>query len=131
MILEQRNTPISDVGSLARLSMGRRLRSNIPCSTNQLKPNLVNPEIVQIRFEQKQAQQKRYYDRSARPLKNYPKVMMFSSKERGSGNQLLLLVKRTLPEALTSKRKMELNIGGTENTSERVTPHPTRLLRHQ
>ena len=67
-ILEHRNTPINDVGSPARLSMGRRLRSRMPCSTEHLLPKTVNPEIVQKKFEEKQAQQKKYYDRSSKPL---------------------------------------------------------------
>ena len=69
-ILEHRNTPINDVGSPARLSMGRRLRSSMPSSTDQLLPKTVNPAIVQTRLEQKQAQQKKYYDRSSRPLEH-------------------------------------------------------------
>ena len=67
-ILEHRNTPLNHVGSPARLSMGRRLRSRMPSSTDQLLPKTVNPAIVHARLEQKQAQQKKYYDRSSRPL---------------------------------------------------------------
>jgi hypothetical protein len=48
--------------------MGRRFRSSIPSSTDQLLPKTVNLAIVQTRLEQKQAQQKKYYDRSSRPL---------------------------------------------------------------
>ena len=69
-ILEHRNTPINDVGSPARLSMGRRLRSRMPSSTDQLLPKMMNPAMVQARLEQKQAQQKKYYDRSSRPLEH-------------------------------------------------------------
>jgi regulator of extracellular matrix RemA (YlzA/DUF370 family) len=62
--LEHRNTPINDVGWPARLRMGRRLRSSMPSSSDQLLSKTVNPAIVQTRLEQKQAQQKKYYDRS-------------------------------------------------------------------
>ena len=68
VLLEHRDTPISDVGSPAKLSMGRRLRSKIPSSTKQLLPKTANPAIVQMRFKNKQIQQKRYYGRSSRPL---------------------------------------------------------------
>jgi transposase InsO family protein len=69
-ILEHRNTPINDVGSPAQLSMGRRLRSKMPSSTEQLQPKMVNPTIVQKRLKQKQAEQKKYYDRSSKPLEH-------------------------------------------------------------
>ena len=69
-LLEHRNTPINDVGSPARLSMGRRLRSKMPSSTEQLLPQTVNPAMVQMKLEQKQVQQKKYYDRSSKPLDN-------------------------------------------------------------
>ena len=52
-ILEHRNTPINDIGSPARLSMGRRRRSSMPFSTDQLLPKTVNPAIVQTRLVQK------------------------------------------------------------------------------
>ena len=68
-ILEERNTLINDIGSPARLSMGRRLRSTMLSSKDQLIPKIVDPEIVQIKLQQKQAQQKKYYDRTSTPLK--------------------------------------------------------------
>ena len=55
-LLEHRSTPINDVGSPARLSMGRRLRSKMPSSTEQLLPQTVNPAMVQMKLEQKQVQ---------------------------------------------------------------------------
>ena len=69
-ILEHRNMPINDVGSPARLSMGRRLRSSMPSATDQLLPRTVNPAIVETKLKQKQAQQKMYYDRSSRTLEH-------------------------------------------------------------
>ncbi len=45
-ILEHRNTPVNDVGSPAQLSMGRRLWSKMPSSTEQQQPKTVNPSIV-------------------------------------------------------------------------------------
>ena len=69
-VLEHRNTPINDVESPGRLSMGRRLRSKMPSSTERLLPETVNPAMVQMKLEQKQVQQKKYYDRSSKPLDN-------------------------------------------------------------
>ena len=40
----------------------------MPCSTEQLLPKTVNQGIVQKKFEEKKTQQKKYYDRSSKPL---------------------------------------------------------------
>ena len=44
--------------------MGRRLRSILPCTTNQLIPETVCYHETQPRFLKKQADQKSYYDKS-------------------------------------------------------------------
>ena len=44
--------------------MGRRLRSILPCTTNQLIPETVCYNETQSRFLKKQADQKSYYDKS-------------------------------------------------------------------
>ena len=44
--------------------MGRRLRSILPCTTNQLIPETVCYRETQSRFLKKQADQKSYYDKS-------------------------------------------------------------------
>ena len=57
-LLEYRTTPISDCGkSPAQLLMSRRLRSILPSTPASLQPVLVNPEDIQIRFEEKQDKQ--------------------------------------------------------------------------
>ena len=63
-LLEQRNTPVANYKSPAQLSMGRRLRSILPCTTNQLIPETVCYRETQTRFRKKQAEQKSYYDKS-------------------------------------------------------------------
>lgn len=67
-ILEYRNTPVDSFRSPAQLLMTRRLRSTLPTTHNQLQPETVNcSEMYQNRTSQ-QERQKKYYDRSAKPL---------------------------------------------------------------
>ena len=49
-----------------RIVMSRRLRSILPSPPASLQPVLVNPEDIQLRFEEKQDKQKTVYDRNAR-----------------------------------------------------------------
>ena len=66
-LLEYRTTPISDCGkSPAQVLMSRRLRYILPSTPASLQPVLVNPEDIQLRFEEKQDKQNTVYDRSAR-----------------------------------------------------------------
>ena len=46
--------------------MSRRLRSILHSTPASLQPVLVNPEDIQLRFEEKQDKQKTVYDRNAR-----------------------------------------------------------------
>lgn len=63
-LLEQRNTPVANYKSPAQLSMGRRLRSILPCTTSHLIPETICHSETQIRFQKKQAEQKANYDKS-------------------------------------------------------------------
>ena len=67
-LLEQRNTPVANHKSPAQLSMGRRLRSILPCTTSHLIPETACYRETQARFLKKQAEQKANYDKSAVPL---------------------------------------------------------------
>ena len=67
-ILEYRNTPVDGLKSPAQLMMTRQLRSIIPVTQEQLLPRQTNPELVVARREHQQTLQKKYYDRTARPL---------------------------------------------------------------
>ncbi|XP_070193833.1 uncharacterized protein [Littorina saxatilis] len=67
-ILEYRNTPVDGLASPAQLLMGRQLRSVLPATASQLQPKTINPQVVTARRQQRQAGQKKYYDRSSRPL---------------------------------------------------------------
>ena len=46
--------------------MSRRLRSHLPTIQSQLKPQVVEPEEMEKRFEEKKAKQKKYYDQGSR-----------------------------------------------------------------
>jgi hypothetical protein len=67
-ILEYRNTPVDGLASPAQLLMGRQLRSVLPATASQLRPKTISPHVVTVRRQQCQASQKKYYDRSSRPL---------------------------------------------------------------
>ena len=67
-LLEQRNTPVANYKSPAQLSMGRRLRSLLPCTASQLIPETVRYRDTQVRFQKKQAEQKANYDKIVTPL---------------------------------------------------------------
>lgn len=67
-LLECRNTPVDNVASPAQILMSRRLRSHLPITDSQLQPQVIDPERIQKKLEEKQAKQKRYYDRGSRQL---------------------------------------------------------------
>uniref|UniRef100_A0A3Q3K1Q2 Integrase catalytic domain-containing protein n=1 Tax=Monopterus albus TaxID=43700 RepID=A0A3Q3K1Q2_MONAL len=56
-LLEYRNTPVDGLKSPAQILMSRRLRSILPTTTSQLRPQV-----------ECQRHQKHHYDKSARPL---------------------------------------------------------------
>jgi transposase InsO family protein len=68
-LLEHRNTPIDGLASPAQLLMSRRLRSILPATGQQLKPQTVNADMAKKALQHKQQRQKFYYDRNAAPLK--------------------------------------------------------------
>ena len=64
-LFECRNTPIDNIGSPAQLSMSHHLRSVMP-ATRQVKPTVIEPDVVMERLNQKQALRKKNYDNGAR-----------------------------------------------------------------
>ena len=54
--------------SPAQLLNSRRLRSILPTTAAQLQPQVISPTAARRRREHMQHQQRRYYNRSARPL---------------------------------------------------------------
>jgi len=65
-LLEYRNTPIDNVASPAQILMSRRLRSHLPTTPNQLKPQVVEPEQMKEKLEEKKAKQKKFYDQGSK-----------------------------------------------------------------
>jgi hypothetical protein len=64
-LLEWRNTPIKDMGSPAQLAFGRRTRTILPNTTNQLRPKPVTVKLTDV-LAGRQAQQKLQYDKHTR-----------------------------------------------------------------
>ena len=65
-ILEWRNTPVKGLGSPAQLSQGRRLRSTLPSTVNQLRPHPITVKLSDA-LESKGERAKHFYDKSALP----------------------------------------------------------------
>ena len=84
-LLEQRNTPIANYKSPAQLSMGRRLRSLLPCTTSHLIPETVRYRDTQVRFQKKQAEQKANYDKNATPFCRSSLAKLYVSNKRENG----------------------------------------------
>lgn len=67
-LLEYRNTPVDGLKSPAQILMSRRLRSILPTTTQQLRPQVAPETTVHARREDCQQRQKQHYDRSTRPM---------------------------------------------------------------
>jgi len=67
-LLEYHNTSVYDLGSPAQLCMSRRLNSLLPCTQEQLAPQVIDPSKVVEVMERKQKMSKEYYDRGAKQL---------------------------------------------------------------
>ena len=67
-LLEYRNTPIGNVASPAQVLMSRRLRSHLPNTKRQLKPQVVDSEKMKKKLEEKQVKQKQCYDKGSKKL---------------------------------------------------------------
>ena len=68
-LLNLRNTSRDQVlGSPAQRLQARRLKSKLPTASQLLVPKVINPLTVNEQLLQKRLQQKKYYDKSARPL---------------------------------------------------------------
>ena len=73
-LLEYRNTPWSDtLGSPAQRLMGRRTKTFLPVSSTLLKPETIEPKMVQEEVQKQRSKQKLYYDQSAKLLKGLTK----------------------------------------------------------
>lgn len=70
-LMEYKNSSLKDMKHTpAELMLSRQLRTNLPCSTGQLKPKNINHANVKIDLKRKQEKQKLKYDQQAKPLPN-------------------------------------------------------------
>lgn len=67
-LLEYRNTPVDNFKTPSQLLMSRRLRSILPCTHQQLKPKVASCQSTHAKRVLCQNNQKRYYNRSSKPL---------------------------------------------------------------
>ena len=57
-----RNTPLFNGYSPSQLSMGRKLKTRVPCHSSELRPNVPDPEVVRKREKMYRADMKANYD---------------------------------------------------------------------
>ena len=82
-LLELRNTPLDGLESPVQLLYGRRTRTVLPIKPSLLKPDKVETNVPSV-LNEKQQEQKRYYDRNTKqlkPLKPGDKVRIRSDKK--------------------------------------------------
>jgi hypothetical protein len=82
-LLSYRNTPVSDAGSPAVVLMNKRLRTDLPTTSKQLVPKILNRRHVQNCLIKRKIEQKHYYDRSAKarkPLHKGDQVRIYRGK---------------------------------------------------
>ncbi|KAK3527067.1 hypothetical protein QTP86_008648 [Hemibagrus guttatus] len=82
-LLEYRNSPVDGFKSPSQLLMSRRLRSTLPNTNQQLLPKVISCKHVRSKRMHQQQHQKRYYDRSARPLPQLNEGQAVRVQERG------------------------------------------------
>nr|XP_023660029.1 uncharacterized protein K02A2.6-like [Paramormyrops kingsleyae] len=82
-LLEYRNTPVDGFRSPAQLLMSRRLRSTLPRSHQQLQPKVINSREFRSRRVHQQNHQKKYYDRSAKPMSSLRDGQYIRFQEQG------------------------------------------------
>ena len=69
-LLNLRNTPREELGSPAQRLLSRRTRTTLPTSTKLLKPKAFNTSSIKKSLVKKRMQQKRYHDKTAKPLRD-------------------------------------------------------------
>ena len=99
MFLEHQNTPIDYIGLPAQMCMGRRLRSRIPCTTDQLCPRILDPQTVQRKLQIKQSTQKKYYNKSSKPLAALAERESIRIQQQGKWEPSVVLSKAETPRS--------------------------------
>lgn len=83
-LLEYRNTPVDGLKSPAQILMSRRLRSILPTTTQQLRPQVTPQDTVRARRENRNSTTTDLLDLCQRCTPERPSV---SSREMARGNQ--------------------------------------------
>ncbi|KAK3538868.1 hypothetical protein QTP86_018772 [Hemibagrus guttatus] len=82
-LLEYRNSPVDGFKSPSQLLITRRLQSTLPNTNQQLLPKVVSCKHVRSKRMHQQQHQKRYYDRSAKPLPQLNEGQAVRVQDRG------------------------------------------------
>ena len=102
-LLELRNTPLDGLESPVQLLYGRRTRTVLPIKPSLLKPEKVETNVPLV-LNEKQQEQKRYYDRNTKPLKPGDQVRIRFDKKRWEPG----FVENKCPEPRSSNIKTDL-----------------------
>lgn len=71
-LLEYRNTPLeSGIGSPAQLLYSRRMKTKLPITDQQLKPEIIPDQVIKEQLQKTKAKQKFYYDKTAKPKSDF------------------------------------------------------------
>lgn len=149
-LLEYRNTPIDNFKSPSQLLMSRRLRSVLPNTNSQLQPEVVSYKDGHEKRQQRQQHQKRYYDRSSKPLSPLRNGELVRLQEQGRWKPAVIIQQadtersyllRTPDGQVYRRNRRHLrntkeNLGyaghkekdATQNLSEEYTQEPTPYL---
>ncbi len=82
LLMEHRNTPLTNMPySPSQLLLNKLIKTKIPISVENLKPLILDSNIIQNKLENKQLTQKRFYDRNAKDL---PKLNKGDNIQKGT-----------------------------------------------
>ena len=107
LALEHRNTSVDGIGSPAQMCMGRRLRSSMPSTMDQLGPITLDPQIVQRKLERKQVSQKKYYNRSSKPLADLEEGDQVRVQQQGKWKPAVVVSRTETPRSYNVMSKSE------------------------
>ena len=120
-ILAYRTTPLKSCElSPSELCMSRRLRSNLPCTNERLKPQLLKLNDVRKKLSANRERQKKFHDRSAKHL---------SSLQKGDKVRVQIFDKLWKPAVITDQRSNRSYIWQTHD--DNVTAEIENLFTSQ
>ena len=127
-LLEYRNTPLDNIGSPAQMLMSRRLRLTLPSTAARLTPKVLTNSDTQEKLKRKQDQQRRYYDRTARPKSplSEGEVVRVQLAEKGPWTPGIVQAKHATPRSYiiaTDKGTYRRNRRHVRQSREKPTDH--------